>query len=206
MDGVRATFLYLKNENTLVYSTGCENGFVEKITPDGKISPFDTIRESTQSYTDVHHINTPQELQLSPDQKSLVGTINGNVVLYDTAENLTKTLTNSGKAYGPVFSRDGKNIFYADNLGDKPILSKISSDGTNPTIIYTSTTVGAISNISSSPDDSQLIFTLIQQDKPTDTNKGDYPEAKEDLYLISTDGSNLKLFLKDAYQGAWSSK
>lgn len=204
MDGVRGTFLYLKSNGEIVYSTGCENETTEKITPDGKISPFDTTRTAPQTFTDIHHINTPQELLLSPDQTTLVGTINGNVVLYGPNGNLVKTLTNSSKSYGPVFSRDGESIFYSDNFGDKPTLMKVSLEGGNPTTLYNSKVVGAISNISSSPDDKQLIFTLIQQDQPTDVNNGVYPEAKEDLYLINADGSNVKLFLNDAYQAAWS--
>lgn len=204
MDGVRGTFLYLKSNGEIVYSTGCENETTEKITPDGKISSFDATKTPPQTFTDIHHINTPQELQLSPDQSILVGTINGNVVLYNPNGSLVKTLTNSGKAYGPVFSRDGKTIFYSDNFGDKPTLMKVSSEGGNSMILYSSKVVGAISNIGPSPDDKQLVFTLIQQDQPTDANKGVYPEAKEDLYLINADGSNAKLFLNDAYQAAWS--
>lgn len=206
MDGVRGTLLYLKINGGIVYSTGCENETTEKITPDGKISLFDATKTPPQAFTDVHHINTPQELQLSPDQTILVGTINGNIVLYSPNGNLVKTLTNSGKGYGPVFSRDGKSIFYADNFGDKPMLMKVSLDGGNPATLYSSKVVGAISNISPSPDDKQLIFTLIQQDQPTDVNNGVYPEAKEDLYLINSDGNNAKLFLNDAYQAAWSPK
>ncbi len=134
------------------------------------------------------------------------------MALYNPDGSLIKTLTNSSKAYGPVFSRDGKNIFYADNFGDKPILRKIALSGGNPITLYESKVIGAISNISPSPDDKQLIFTFIQQEKPTYPPENEplseetYHEAKEDLYLINTDGTNPKIFLKDAHQAAWSPK
>lgn len=193
MDGIRATFLYLNDEKELIYSTGCENNVVERITKDGKISPFDKN-------------NDPKELQLSYDRGQIVGISKGNVVLYDAKGKLVKTLTKSGKAYGPVFSHDGKTIFYADNFGGIPTLERVSTDGTNQKTIFTGKVIGATSNISSSPDSSQLIFTLIQQDKPTNVETGDYPEARQDLYLIDSDGNNLKLFLNDAYQASWSPK
>ena len=66
--------------------------------------------------------------------------------------------------------------------------------------------IGAISNISSSPDSSQLVFTLISQDQITDPSNNIFPEAKQDLYLIGTDGNELRLFLNDAYQASWSPK
>lgn len=205
-DGVRATFVYLKDSKTAIYSTGCENQNVEVVTMDGNTFPFDQTRKEPQEFVGVHHNNKPQQLQLSPNGDSLVGTLNGDVVLYDFYGNLTKTLTNSSKAYGPVFSKDGNTIFYADNFADKPSLSRVSKDGANPKVLYTSGVVGAISNISLSPDDKQAIFTLIQQEEPTDTENGIYPQAHQDLYLVNSDGTNLKLFLNDASQGSWSPK
>lgn len=204
--GVRATFLYLKDENEIIYSTGCGNEIVERVSSDGKISNFDKNKIPAKSRSDTRHLNAPQELQLSADRSIIVGSLNGNVVLYNTKGDLVKTLTNSSKAYGPVFSHDGKAIFYADNFGDMPRLVRISTDGTNQKTIYQSKQFGAISNISSSPDSSQLIFTLIYQDQQSDVKNNITPEAKQDLYIMDSDGNNLKLFLNDAYQASWSPK
>lgn len=204
MDGVRATFLYLKDENEMIYSTGCENETVERVSTDGKITNFDRSKIPSVIGYNAHHTNAPQEMLLSYDRSILVGTLNGNVVLYDTKGKLQKTLTSSGKAYGPVFSHDGKIIFYADNFGGIPSLTKVSADGTKQKVLFKGKIDGAISNISPSPDSGQLIFTLIEQLEKTDVENNNYPEANEDLYIIDADGNNLKLFLNDAYQAAWS--
>ncbi len=187
---LRSTFLYLSDQQTVVYSTGCKNEDIEKISLGSqKAVKFDPTSKN----------GAPQSLMLSPDNKTLVGIINGNVVLYDTGGQLIKQLTNSGKAYDPVFSSDGKTIFYADNYGSQPNLGVVNLDGSGQQIIYNSPKIGAITNISVSPDNKQLVFTLIYETKPDG-------EVKTSLYLINADGSNPVLFVDNAEQGAWSPK
>lgn len=201
MDGARATFLYAPKEQALVYSTGCEQELTQIPVAKGDNDLFDPSHKEAD-YQNPHLNNIPQDLILSPDKTILTGVLNGNIVLYTPYGFLEKTLTSSGKAYGPVFSKDGKTIFYGDNLYGNPTLARVSTDGTNQKALYTTKTNGAISNISVSPDNSKLIFTLIHQDKLPEGNN--WPDAAEDLYTINPDGNNLQLFLKGTSQASWN--
>lgn len=192
LDGIRSTFLYIPKNQRLIYSTGCENEKVETMTMASKTPKL-------------FNNEMPQELTLSPDNTLLAGIINKNIALYDIEGQLIKQLTHTNKAYGPVFSHYGQYIYYADNFGDKPILAKIKIDGTDNTNLFEGKQIGAISNISPSPDDYQLVFTLIEQTQPPREEEGDFEgKIQQNLYLIDTDGSGLTLFVKNASQGAWS--
>ncbi|TSC88206.1 MAG: hypothetical protein G01um10145_915 [Microgenomates group bacterium Gr01-1014_5] len=203
MDGIRETFVFLPDQDSLVYSTGCEQQIVEKIHVNGEQAVMFSSEKDDRSGQEP---GSARELLLSPDKTALVGTLNGNIVLYNTKGQLIKTLTNSGKAYGPVFSHDGKQIYFADNFEDKPVLKAISVEGENERVFFEAQTLGAISNISVSPNNNQLVFTLIEQTRQPNQDEGDYGGAvKESLYLMDASGK-LTLFLENASQGAWSPK
>lgn len=203
MDGIRATFFTVGD--TLVYSTSCEQEKVERLSRWGRKSElFDLGRPLTEKASWLRN-DSPQELILSLDKKLISGTINRNVVLYSADGKFIRQLTDSGKAYGPVFSPDSQVVYYADSLGEIPTLNRVDLDGENEKILFQGDMVGAISNIDVSPNNKELIFTLIEQIEPPLPAEGKWAgKTTEAIYLIDADGQNLRLFADNASQADWS--
>ncbi len=202
MEGIRNTFIYLKDEKKLIYSSGCEQETVYVSTGESESRLFDPSHPG-ESGIDFTIRKTPQEFVLSPDGSMLAGTFARNIVLYSLDGKLIRLLTTNARAFGPVFSPDGKSIYYADNVGEKVTLKRVSVEGGSLQTLYTSPYTGAISNINFSPNGKEILFTRIDQVTPQTEEGADPGEAKQSLYLINADGNNPRLFLVDASQGSW---
>jgi|GEM_PF-5421635 len=210
--GLRSTLIYLAGQKDLLISRGCDQTYVQIVTTAANSQKnFDPSYSGNGS--EEHIPKTYQELVLSPDKKTLAGNLNGNIILVDLSGNLLKTLTSSNEAYSPVFSPDGKKIYYTDgvSIGKKaePVLMVVNVDGSGKKTIYNPSITGAIANISSSPAGDKIIFTLITQTAPPKQacpNCEIVTEAREDIYIVNSDGSNPHLFASDARQPDWSSK
>lgn len=203
--GIRATFFYIDSLSSVVYSTECDQEQTKKIVVNSTSpTPFFSSKQ-TEELLPQRMNNVPHELSLSPKRDMIVGVLNGNITLYSLQGKLIKTLTHSAKAYGPIFSPDETTVYYADNWEEKPILKSINVSGGRSKTIYTAKQIGAISNISVSPNGRQIVFTLIEQTTLPNPKKNDYlGAATENIYLVNFDTSDPKLFVKNASQAVWS--
>ena len=196
----RATFFYIDSIKEGIYTTGCRKNTSFKVT-EGR-------EAETDFYARQEDGTTPKELLLSPDKTKIVGVHKGKIILLDLSGNIISTLYESEYSYGPVFSKSGGKVYFVESKDDIPKLYKIDiNTNGSPVLLYESSSKGALSNITASPNDEQLIFTLIVQLKDPDHDNEDWTgTAKEDLYIINTDGSNLELFAENSSQSSWSSR
>ena len=223
----RSSLFYLPEAKKVVYSTGCAQEVA--LTKDSTSRNSDWFDKNNKAYeiikslefmwgsdipflfrvfpNDAEFHGGPNQLTISPDKNLIVGIQDGNVILYDFKQNFIRTLSDSGRAYNPVFSSDSKTVYYADNAGSQNINS-IDLTNSGSKTIFKSSKVGAISNISVSPNNKQIIFTLITETAPLGSNPKDeyYSSSREDLYLVNSDGTDAKLFVSDASQSSWNPK
>ncbi len=124
------------------------------VTRDGNVTPVPTPAQP---------FNTPR---ISPDGKKLalsigINTANDNDIwIYDQQKNVFNRLTFSKRMFAPIWSADGKSIFYANGRGGDDALMVQAADGSTEGSVVIRSSVPRYP-ISVSPNGKQLIFNTV---------------------------------------------
>jgi hypothetical protein len=210
MTGVRRNAIYLQEKNKVVLDDGvCSGNKVYSLAEYNNSSLAYNGSKDFRSLTDAAAV--PAELLLSPDNKSLVGTLSKGIALYDLDGNLTKTLDSSDKAHAPVFSKDGNSVYYANdyttsNQIGTPDLEMVSVNVGVPKTLYKSSLPAEIGSIAPSVNGNKVLFTLIEQTVPYGDKEFAYGNSKASLMMYDSTTGLTSTFEDDAIQPDFWSK
>jgi serine/threonine protein kinase len=171
----------LSEKGQLVYLSGSLSKDLELVwvTRDGKVTP---VTLAPQPY------NTPR---ISPDGTKLALTIglvagsDNDIWIYDLKTAALNRLTFEKKMFDPVWSRDGKKIYYANAVEGKEGLMVQSSDGSSEGTSILTNKLPRFP-ISVSPSGTQLLINYLGGPTDGDIYLMDLDKEKEPLPLFAT--------------------
>lgn len=171
----------ISNDGQLAYLPGSLNQELElvSVTRQGTVTPLPL---PVQSY------NTPR---VSPDGTRLAVTIglvtgsDNDIWIYDLRSTSFNRLTFEKSIFAPVWSRDGKSIYYASAIGGKEGLMVKPADGSSSGTYLITGKIPRFPN-SISPDGSQLIFSTLGGPSEGDIYVLDVSRRKDPFALVSS--------------------
>jgi serine/threonine-protein kinase len=144
---------YLSNNGALIYSLGVNNTQLVWVNQKGEVKP---------ALNDSHDFRS---VRFSPDGKraalSIAAGLGADLWILDFASGTLTRLTDDGGARNPVWSRDGRRIFYESTRGGRAALWWQSADGSNQPIMVGQSKHNNAWNIDLSPDDRTIAFNAI---------------------------------------------
>lgn len=145
--------VYLSNNGALVYSLGVNQTQLVWVSRNGELKP---ALDGSRDYRSV---------RLSPDGKraalSIAAGLKLDLWILDFASGTLTRLTDDGGARNPVWSRDGRRIFYESTRGGRAALWWQSADGSNQPVMVGQSKHNNAWNVDLSPDDRTIAFNAI---------------------------------------------